>query len=43
MIYQKESKKVRMGSWLLKLLSKDMKTKAKNKNQPTNSHAKTEN
>ena len=40
MINQKESKQVRMDSWLLKLLSRDMKTKAKNKDQPTNSHKK---
>ena len=25
-----------MGSWLLKLLSRDMKTKTKSKNEPTN-------
>ena len=25
-----------MGSWLLKLLSRDMKAKTKNKNEPTN-------
>ena len=31
MINQKESKQVRMGSWLLKLLSRDKKTKAKSK------------
>ena len=31
MINQKESKQVRMGSWLPKLLSRDMKTKTKNK------------
>ena len=29
MINQKESKQVRMVSWLLKLLSRDMKTKTK--------------
>ena len=40
MINQKESKQVRMDSWLLKLLSRDMKTKTKNKDQPTNSHKK---
>ena len=38
MIEQKESKQVSMDSWLLKLLSRDMKTKAKNKDQPTNNH-----
>ena len=31
MINQKESKQARMGSWLLKLLSRDMETKTKNK------------
>ena len=36
MINQKESKQVRIDSWLLKLLSRDMKTKTKNKDQPTN-------
>ena len=35
MIHQKESKQVRMDSLLLKLPSSDMKTKAKNKHQPT--------
>ena len=30
-----KTKEVRMDSWLLKLLSRDMKTK--NKDQPTNS------
>ena len=29
-----------MDFWLLKLLSQDMKTKAKNKDQPTNNHEK---
>ena len=29
MINQEESKQVRMNSWLLKLLSSDMKTKTK--------------
>ena len=38
MISQKESKQVSMDSWLLKLLSRDMKTKTKNKDQPTNNH-----
>ena len=32
MINQREGKNVRMGSWLLKLLSRDMKTKTQNKN-----------
>ena len=39
MISQKESKQVGMDSWLLKLLSRDLKTK-KNKDQPTNNHEK---
>ena len=38
MISQKENKQVRMDSWLLILLSRDMKTKTKNKDQPTNNH-----
>ena len=40
MICQKESKQVSMDSWLLKLLSRDMKTKTKKKDQPTNNHKK---
>ena len=40
MINQEESKQVRMESWLLKLLSRDMKTKTKNKDQPTKNHKK---
>ena len=40
MIIQKESKQVSMDSLLLKLLSRDMKTKTKNKDQPTNNHKK---
>ena len=40
MISQKESKQVSMDSWLLKLLSRDVKTKAKNKDQPANNHKK---
>ena len=40
MISQKDSKQVIMDSWLLKLLSKNMKTKTKNKDQPTNNHKK---
>ena len=40
MINQKESKQVRMDSQLLKQLSRDMKTKTKNKDQPTNNHKK---
>ena len=33
MIRQKESKQIRMDSWLFKLLSRDMKTKTKIKQQ----------
>ena len=40
MFNQKESKQIRMDSWLLKLLSRDMKTKTKNKDQPTSNHKK---
>ena len=40
MINQKETKKVRIDSLLLKLLSRDMKTKTKTKDQPTNTHKK---
>ena len=40
MISQKDSKQVSMDSWLLKLLSRDMKTKTKNKDSPTNNHKK---
>ena len=40
MISQKESKQVSMDSWLLKLLSKDMKRKTKNKDQPINNRKK---
>ena len=36
MINQKKSKQVRMDSWLLNLLSRDKKTKTKNKDQPRN-------
>ena len=39
MINQKESKQTRMGSWLLKLMSRDMKTKKK-QDQPTNNYKK---
>ena len=35
MINQKESKQVIVDSWSLKLLSRDMKTKTKNKDQLT--------
>ena len=37
---QSEKSKVRMGSWLLKLLPRNMKVKTKNKDQPTNNHKK---
>ena len=40
MINQKESKQVRIDSWLLQPLSGDMKPKTKNKDQPTNNHKK---
>ena len=40
MISQKDSKQVSMDSWSLKLLSRDMKTKTKNKDQPTNNDKK---
>ena len=40
MISQKESKPVIIDSWLLKLLSRDMKTTTKNKDQPTNNRKK---
>ena len=40
MISQKESKQVSIDPWLLKLLSRDMKTKTKNKDQPTNNQKK---
>ena len=40
MINQEESKQVSMNSWLLKLLSRDMKSKPKNKDQPTNRRKK---
>ena len=33
MINQKECKQVRIDSWLLKLLLRDMKTKTKNKDK----------
>ena len=35
MVNQKETKQVRMGSWLFNLLSRDMKTKTKGKDKPT--------
>ena len=40
MISQKESRQVSMDSWLLKLLSRDMKIKTKNKDQPTKNYKK---
>ena len=40
MISQKDSKQVSMDPWLLKLLSRDMKTKTKNKDQPANNKIK---
>ena len=40
MINKKESRQVRIDSWLLKLLSRDMKIKTKNKDQPTNNFKK---
>ena len=40
MISQKESKQVSIDCWLLKLLSRDMKTKTKSKDQPKNNHKK---
>ena len=40
MINWKESKQVRMISWLPKLLSTDLKTKAKTKDRPTKNHKK---
>ena len=40
MINQKESKQVRIDSQLLKLSSRDMKTKGKNNDQPTNNYKK---
>ena len=40
MISQKESKQVKMGSWMVRLLTRDMKTKTKSKEQPTSNHKK---
>ena len=42
MINKKESKQARMDSWLLKLLSRDIKakTKIKNEDRPKNIHKK---
>ena len=38
MTNQKESKALKISSWLIKLLSRDMKTNTKNKDQPTNKY-----
>ena len=38
MIIQNESKQSKMDSWVHKVLLRDMKTKTKNKDQPTNNH-----
>ena len=38
MIIQNESKQSKMDSWVQKVLLRDMKTKTKNKDQPTNNH-----
>ena len=38
MTNQKESKTLKINSWLIKLLSRDMKTNTKNKDQPTNKY-----
>ena len=38
MIVQKAKKRVSMVSWFLKLLSGDMTTKTKSKDEATNSH-----
>ena len=40
MINHKESKQVRIDPWLLKLLSRDMKTETKTKDEPTTNHKK---
>ena len=40
MTNQKESKQVRIDSWLLQLPSRDMKTETKNKDSPTNNNKK---
>ena len=40
MINHKESKQDRVDSWLLKLLSRDKKTKTKTKAQPKKNHKK---
>ena len=40
MMNQKESKHVRIDSWLLKLMSRDMKTKTKNKDRQANNYKK---
>ena len=38
MISRKDSKQVSMDAWLLQLISRDMKTKTKHKDQQTNNH-----
>ena len=38
MTNQEESKTLKINSWLIKLLSRDMKTNTKNKDQPTNKY-----
>ena len=40
MISQNDSKQVSIDCWLLKLLSREIKTKTKNKDQTTNNHKK---
>ena len=40
MINDKENQKTRMGSYLVKLLSRYVKTKTKNKDQPKKNHKK---
>ena len=41
MISSEESEQVRINSWLLRLLSRDMKAKIKSKDQSTKNHKKT--
>ena len=38
MIIQNKSKQAKIDSWVQKLLLRDMKTKTKGKDQPTNNH-----
>ena len=42
MINYKKSKIVRIGSWLLEILSRDMKKKKKNQDEPTPNYKKIE-